>query len=352
MTLDAHLVKRLGSLDLDIRLTLADGDRVALLGPNGSGKSTVLRCLAGLVELDDGQIVAGGETFDCPLTGTFVEADRRQVGLVFQDYALFAHLDVVDNVAFGLRARGIPKRAARSAALELLAATGLAGIADQAPSTLSGGQAQRVALARALATSPRLLLLDEPLAALDAESKVGVRRDLHARLQQFSGISIVVTHDPVDAFALADHVIVLAAGRIVQQGTLAELAARPANRYVAELLGVNLLQGTVTEGQFVVTGGLGISCADHSLAAGPAVAVIRPQAVSLYAGEPGGSPRNAWHCRVREMDVQGGRVRVRLGGPLDLVAEVTTEAVSALDIRTGGDIWATVKATDVQLHPD
>ena len=351
MSLDAHLLKRLGTLQLDVELSPLPGQTVALLGPNGAGKSTVLRCLAGLLELDGGFITQDGRVLDEPETRTFVEPDDRAVGMMFQDYLLFAHLDVADNVAFGLRANGVSKRESRRTAMTLLADVGLESMASVAVTSLSGGQAQRVALVRALATKPKLLLLDEPLAALDAGTRVDVRRELRTRLGSFAGVSIIVTHDPVDAFALADTVLVLDAGTVIQQGTLAELAARPANRYVAELVGVNLIEGAVAAGRFTSSNGVAINVGDVAHPDGPAVVTIRPQAVSLYASMPSGSPRNVWRCRVVELDVQGSRVRVRLGGTIDLIAEVTIEALQSVDISVGAEVWATAKATDVQMNP-
>ena len=340
MSIDAHLVKRIGTLQLDVELQLADGAQVALLGPNGAGKSTVLRCLAGLLELDDGYITQDGRVLDRPSSRVFVEPNSRAVGMMFQDYLLFAHLDVADNVAFGLRAAGGSRRESRRTATQLLADVGLESMAAGSVGALSGGQAQRVALVRALATKPKLLLLDEPLAALDAGTRVSVRRELRERLQKFEGVSVIVTHDPVDAFALADMVVVLDAGRMVQQGSLAELAVR-----------VNLIEGVVNAGRFISNDGVAISAADHDQADGPAVVTVRPQAISLYGTMPTGSPRNVWRCNVVEVDIQGSRARVRLGGTIQLVAEVTTEAIDALEVHVGSQVWATVKATDVELGP-
>ena len=202
--LAARVGVSLGSLELDVDLTVHDGEVVAVLGPNGAGKTTLLRALAGLVALDRGRIEVDGVVLDEPDTGTFVSVEHRPVGVVFQDYLLFAHLSALENVAFGLRARGTPKTEARRAAMTLLDRFGLADHAHHRPRALSGGQAQRVALARALATGPRLLLLDEPLAALDATTRRDVRRDLRRQLASFGGARILVTHDPVDAYALAD----------------------------------------------------------------------------------------------------------------------------------------------------
>ena len=262
MTLDAQIGLQLGSLDLDVELRAAPGEVVALLGPNGAGKSTVLRCLAGLVPLDRGCIEIDGVVVDDPAGDVLVEPEDRPTGFVFQDYVLFDHLSVVENVAYGMRARGTAKREARQRAHEWLERFDLADYAPQRPGALSGGQAQRVALARALATSPRLLLLDEPLAALDAGTRANVRRDLRRHLAGFDGMRLVVTHDPVDAYALADRVVVLESGRIVQTGTLAEVTAHPRTRYVADLVGVNLIVGDVVDGVLTTPSGARVVIAD------------------------------------------------------------------------------------------
>ncbi len=238
MTLSAQIGLQLGTLDLEVDLDVQAGELLALLGPNGAGKSTVLRCLAGLAPIDTGSIVIDGLVVDDPATDTLVEAEDRPIGFVFQNYLLFDHMSVLENVAFGLRARKTQKSDARRTAREWLDRVGLTEYADQRPRALSGGQAQRVALARALATSPRLLLLDEPLAALDAGTRASVRRDLRRHLETFDGMRLLVTHDPVDAYALADRVAILDAGRVVQVGTLAEVTAHPRSRYVADLVGV------------------------------------------------------------------------------------------------------------------
>jgi molybdate transport system ATP-binding protein len=350
MGLDASLGVQLGTLELDVELAVTDGEVVALLGPNGAGKSTVLRCLAGLIAIDRGRIELDGDVLDDASAGTFVAPERREVGVVFQDYLLFAHLTALENVAFGLRARGVGKAEARRQAGEWLDRVGLGEHARHRPRALSGGQAQRVALARALVTQPRMLLLDEPLAALDAGTRGDVRRDLRKHLDSFGGCTLVVTHDPVDAYALADRVIVLEAGRVSQQGTLAEVTAQPRSRYVAELVGVNLIAGALRgsvlhtdEGTAVVTVG--------DTPDGPALAVIRPQSISIYRSAPEGSPRNAWRCTVTDLDQRGERVRVVLGGPLRLVAEITPAALAAITVRPGDEVWATVKASEITTSP-
>jgi molybdate transport system ATP-binding protein len=349
MTLDARIVRTIGSLRLDVDLAVKGGETVAVLGPNGSGKSTLFRCLAGLLPLDEGRIDLDGRTLDDAATGVFVEPAERPVAVVFQDYLLFPSMSAVENVAFGLRARGTPKAEARAKATAWLERVGLGDHAQHRPRALSGGQAQRVALARALATGPRLLLLDEPLAALDVGTRGDVRRDLRRHLSTFDGVRLLVTHDPVDAYTLAERVVILEAGRIVQSGTLAEVTAKPRSRYIASLVGVNLLAGTGHAGTITTPAGGRIVPADPI--DGPAYAVIQPHAVALYPLAPEGSPRNVWAATVTDIDHQADRVRVRLDGDVPLVAEITPAALDALVLRPGDRVWASVKATEINTYP-
>jgi molybdate transport system ATP-binding protein len=331
-------------------LNVEPGEVVAILGPNGAGKSTILRALAGLVAIDHGRITIDDRVLDDSVDDTFVAVERRPIGVVFQDYLLFAHLSALENVAFGLRARGTPRAEARRRAGEWLERVGLAGHASHRPHALSGGQAQRVALARALATDPRLLLLDEPLAALDAGTRSGVRHDLRRHLDSFDGMRILVTHDPVDAYALADRVAILDAGRIVQIGTIAEVTAHPRSRYVADLVGTNLVVGTVTDGVLTTDAGARVVIADAP--PGRSFAVIRPQAIALLRDEPvGSSARNVWSGTVGDIDRLGDRVRVGIVGVLPLTAEITAAALEAMHLRHGDETHALVKATDIEAYP-
>ena len=233
--LSARLVATRGAFELDVDLSCQPGEVVALLGRNGAGKSTALAALAGLLPLTDGRLALGDAVLDEPASRTFVDPSRRPIGMVFQDYLLFPHLSVLANVAFGLRARGRSRSDANRVAMEWLVRVGLADRAGVRPAALSGGMAQRVALARALAPAPELLLLDEPLAALDAEIRDSVRTELAARLREHTGCTILVTHDPVDAEVLADRILVLDHGRVVQQGTVETLRLDPVSPYVAAL---------------------------------------------------------------------------------------------------------------------
>jgi molybdate transport system ATP-binding protein len=368
--LHASLGVRVGKLDLALDLEVADGEVVALLGPNGAGKSTALRAVAGLQPLDSGRVEVDGAVLDDPAAGVFVPVAERSIGLVFQDYLLFPRMSARDNVAFGLRARGVGKAEARRRAGEWLDRLGLAAHADARPAALSGGQAQRVALARALATGPRLLLLDEPLAALDARARIQVRAELRRHLATFPGARLLVTHDPLDALVLADRMVVLDGGRVTQQGPPAEVARRPRTRYVADLVGVNLVHGRRTGPHTVTTDtGATLTVADRpppedalgpgdGPADGPGdrpggeVAVaVRPQAVALHLAEPHGSPRNAWPATVAEVEPDRDRVRVRLDGPLPVTAEVTPAAVAELGLVPGARVWATIKATELDVYP-
>jgi molybdate transport system ATP-binding protein len=217
------------------------------------------------------------------------------------------------------------------------------------PRALSGGQAQRVALARALAIDPRVLLLDEPLAALDASARGTVRRDLRRHLASFTGIRIIVTHDPLEAVALADRLVILEAGRIVQTGSAAEVTQRPRSRYVADLVGVNLFRGIATTGHLALAGGAVIHSADA--VDGEIFATIHPRAVALHRTRPEGSPRNVWRGHASALDFQGDRVRVGVEGEIRIVAEVTPAAVSDLDLAEGGEVWVSVKATEISVYP-
>jgi len=276
---------------LDLPLDVAPGEVVALLGPNGAGKTTALRTLAGLVPLTSGAVELDGVTLDDPASSMFVRAEQRPLGMVFQDYLLFPHLTVLENVAFGPRARGVPRSAARERARSWLDRVGLADVAPAHPAELSGGQAQRVALARALVTDPHLLLLDEPLAALDAATRLTVRSDLRRHLTEFAGTTVLVTHDPVDAMVLADRIVVLEDGAVVQRGTPADVARAPRTEYVARLVGLNLIRGTARGTEVTLVGGGVLHLSEP--ADGEVFVAFAPSAVALHRDRPtGASPRN------------------------------------------------------------
>jgi molybdate transport system ATP-binding protein len=341
-----------GAFHLDVAVAVGEGELVAVLGPNGAGKTTLLRAVAGLLAIDGGRIALGDRVLDDPVAGVFVEPEDRPIGVVFQEHRLFPHLSALDNVAFGLRRRGMRRRAARAAADEWLARVGLAAEGGRRPAQLSGGQAQRVALARALALDPALLLLDEPLASLDVHTRAEVRRDLRRHLEEFGGMRLLVTHDPIDALTLAHRLVIVEGGRVVQEGTPEEVTERPRTDYVAELVGTNLYRGTA-DGQQVRTdsGAVIVAPAAASAAPGPAYAVISPAAVAIHRRPPDGSPRNVWPGKVTHIERLATRARVRVDGPVAIVADVTVAAVAALDLREGSDVWVAVKASEVGVYP-
>jgi molybdate transport system ATP-binding protein len=344
VTLDAHLVVRRGRFTVDVELTVPDGAVLGVLGPNGAGKTTALRALAGLEPLAAGHVTLDG------VDVTTAPPEQRDVGVVFQDYLLFPHLTALDNVAYGPRARGMRRAAARADAGGWLAKVGLAEYAGHRPRQLSGGQAQRVALARALAARPRLLLLDEPLAAQDAGTRLGLRTDLRRHLTSYGGPAVVVTHDAVEAMVLTDSLVVLEGGRIVQSGRPAEVARRPRTGYVARLLGLNLYRGTARDGTVTLDGGGSLIV--PGTAAGAVHVALRPSAVALHRSRPDrASPRNVWAGRVTGVEAVGDRVRVAVGGRPDVLADVTTDAVAELDLAAGAEIWVSVKATELSVYP-
>ncbi|WP_188196167.1 ABC transporter ATP-binding protein [Nonomuraea sp. SYSU D8015] len=342
MTLDARLIVNRPAFTLDIALEVAPGEVVALLGPNGAGKTTALRALAGLTALSGGHIALDGR----PLHTR--PADQRPVGMVFQDYLLFPHLSALDNVAFGPRCRGASRSEARRTAAALLERVGLAAHATAKPRRLSGGQAQRVALARALAVEPRLLLLDEPLAALDAHTRLEIRSGLRRHLADFDGATVLVTHDPLDAMVLADRLIVVENGAIVQQGAPAEVARRPRTDYVARLVGLNLYRG-LGDGARIKVGELAFSTIEQL--DGPAFVAFSPAAVALYRTRPDGSPRNLWQAVIDGIERHGDNVRVHLDGPVAAFVDITPAALADLDLTPGQRIWASVKATETHAYP-
>ena len=348
MTLFAEVSLVRGDLELEVELTVADGEVLAVVGPNGAGKSTLVCVLAGLGPSPTGPSPARVE-IDGIDHGS-LPADRRPVGVAFQDRRLFPHLSAVDNVAYPLRARGAGRRAARAAAMDELRAVGIGDeVAARRPEALSGGEAQRVALARALVGDPRVALLDEPFAALDAAFRPTARAVLADRLAGVAGATVLVTHDVADALVLADRVLVLERGTVTQVGSVAEVARRPATRYAAQLVGTNLLSGQRRDGQLRSTNGLEVVAAESG-PDGPVRIVIAPTAVALHPSVQAGSPRNCWRGTVGSLEVLGSRARVAVdtGGEL-LVAEVTFDAVDELALRPGSEVWATVKATEVDV---
>jgi molybdate transport system ATP-binding protein len=326
-----------------------------VIGPNGAGKTTLLRALAGLVALE-GSIEVAGRSWTSPPR---LVRDRA-LGYVFQDQSLFPHLSARDNVAFGLRSRGVPRRTADATAGAWLDRFGLGDLAGRRPRELSGGQAQRVAIARALAVEPDLLLLDEPFAALDVDGAPAVRTVLRRVVRDVGQTVLVVTHDVLDAVVLADRLVVLAGGTVVEQGPTAEVLARPRSAFAARIAGLDLVSGVADpDGLAAADGTIVAGAASEPLTLGePAVAVFTPRAVAVHRERPHGSPRNVLAVRLAGMEPQGEVVRLRAGasprGPAwaeGLAADVTPAAVAELGVEPGDELWFAVKATEVAVHP-
>ncbi|MEX0173287.1 ABC transporter permease [Streptomyces sp. LMG1-1-1.1] len=323
------------------------GTTIAVVGPNGAGKTTLLRALLGLTPRAHAALRLG----DTDVTG--LPPHRRRVAWVPQDGALFPHLTALANTAYGLRAQGVPRTEARREARAWLDRLGVGHLAHRRPAQLSGGQAQRVALARALAARPRLLVLDEPLAALDQTTRAHVRHTLRTHLAGFGGVCLIVTHDPVEAVSLADRVLVLDEGRALQYGIPSEVTRHPRSPWVARMLGRNAWSGTTTADGLALPGGGTLVAADPLPPGAEALAVIPPEAVAVHRARPGGSPRNVWPGTVREITASGSRLRVLVTSDQvpDLVAEITPQAAAELGLADGVSVWTSVKATEATVVP-
>ncbi len=349
MSLSVRMTVQRSSFRLDVGITVDDGEAVVLLGPNGAGKSTVLSVLAGLLRPESGRIVSDDLVLVDTSARVHLAPQERHVGLVVQDYLLFPHLSVLENVAFGLRSRGTPREAARAEARSWLERLDVAALGSRRPGQLSGGQAQRVALARALAVQPRILLLDEPLAALDAGTRPAVRADLRRHLSGYAGATILVTHDPLEALVLADRIVVLEDGSVVQDGSPSELARHPRTDYVARVVGLNLLRGDGRDRRAAIGGSASVALA-HDVS-GPVYMAFPPTAVTLSPRRPEGSARNAWPGVIVDLEQHGDLVRVTIEGTVGLLADVTPLAVAEMSLQPGLAVWSSVKATEIDVYP-
>jgi molybdate transport system ATP-binding protein len=326
---------------VDVTLDVADGETLAVLGPNGAGKSTLLEVAAGLLRPDRGRVTLDDRELTAP--GTFVPTHDRRIAMLAQDPLLFPHLTVLENVAFGPRSRGAGRRDAHAAARHWLGEVGAADLADRRPGQVSGGQAQRVALARALAADPVLLLLDEPMAALDVAVLPALRQTLRRVL---AGRTVVlVTHDVLDALLLADRVVVLEGGRVVEAGPTSAVLERPRSAFAARIAGLNLVSGSWRDG--AVGGVRGIPVGPEPASGAPAVAVFRPSAVSVFREAPGGSPRNSLPVTVTDLEPRGDQVRIRAD---HLAADVTVQSAAELDLAPGTPVVFAVKASEVAVY--
>jgi molybdate transport system ATP-binding protein len=352
--LRAEAVTRLGALTLDVAIEVPAGRCLALAGPSGAGKTSVLRVVAGLVRPERGRVTCGEETWLDTARGVDLAPERRRCGYVFQEYALFGHLKAWQNVAYPLRR--VPRAERRERALALLERFGVGHLADARPRTLSGGERQRVALARALARRPSALLLDEPLSALDPRTRAAAGREVGAVLREAGVPALLVTHDFTEAALLGDRVGIVDAGRVVQEGTAAELAAEPASAFVADFTGAVVLTGRARAGADGLThvaldGGGEVASTDPG---DGAVAVsVYPWEIALDApGTPRhGSAQNHLAVDVVSVTAVGNRARIGLAAPQPLTAEISDASARALGLRPGVRAVATFKAAATHLLP-
>ena len=343
-----HLTARVDERDVEIAIDVADGQTVAILGPNGSGKSTVLSVVAGILRPDHGRAALGATTLFDIADGAWTAPHERGTGLLAQDPLLFPHLSVIDNVAFGPRSSGASRAQSREGARTWLGEVDAGQLADRKPAELSGGQAQRVAIARALAAEPRLLLLDEPMAALDITVVPAMRQVLRRVLADRT--AVIVTHDVLDLLLLADHVVVMEHGRVVEQGPTKDVLERPRSSFGAGIAGLNLARGHVEARAVRTPSGLVVAGlhGDEEVPDGTAaVAVFSPGAVSVHRERPTGSPRNVWTTTIRELEPRGSQVRVQTD---EMSADVTAPVVAELDLMPGTEIFLAIKASEVAIY--
>ncbi|HEX7247840.1 MAG TPA: ABC transporter ATP-binding protein [Actinomycetota bacterium] len=352
MGMHAEFVARRDRFEVAVALEVGDGETIALLGPNGAGKSTVVDALAGTLAIAEGRIELDGERIDR------LPPEQRSIGVCFQDDLLFPRMSALENVAFPLRAKGIRSAPARARSRALLADLALGIDPGARPATLSGGERQRVALARALASEPRLLLLDEPFSNVDVSARPGLRALVRDVARSFGGATVLIAHDPIDALALADRVVVLEHGRQTQSGTPEQIRRSPASAYAADLVGVNLFAGTLEP---LTDGAATLRTSEGEITVAPetertptdgarALASLRPIDVSLHVREPEGSARNVFHGRISEITIDGDRARVRVETRPALTAEITAGSVARMGLRHGDEIWASFKAVEVSLQ--
>lgn len=341
---------RVGDLELDLAFDVEPGQVVGLLGPNGAGKSTLLHTVAGLRRPDRGEVILNGRTVDDVSAGIHRPPAERSVGMAFQDYLLFPHLTVLENVAFGPRVQGSSPASARDRARRWLRRLHAGEVAERRPADLSGGEAQRVSLARALAPDPSLLLLDEPLSALDAGARLDIRRELVGILAAFEGPAILVTHDPLEAAGLADHLLILEDGGISQSGTVEEVTRRPRSCWVARLLGLNFFRGRARGGVVRLESGLELEV-EGEPREGPVVGVFDPADVRVgyRPGDLDHTGPNHWRAQLDGVESLGRHYRLHVGGALPLVAEIDPGEEPMEDLSRKGEVRVGVEAGRIRL---
>ena len=353
--LSIAVTKKLRTFDVDVRLNISRGITL-LLGPSGHGKSSLLNMVAGNMQPDSGRIAIDDVVLFDRDRGIDMPMERRNIGYVFQDYALFPHLSAYENVAYGLRARGMQSSQIRKRVMDALERLAIPQLHREPPGRLSGGQRQRVALARALVVEPRMLLLDEPLGALDVQVRAHVRAELKALLQELNIPTIMVTHDPMDAIGLNGDIVVLENGRAIQRGCYADLLAAPASRFVADFVESNSYCGDVVtlapDGDALIRLDEGVEIS--VVLPEPAtrvLMVVHPWDVALLTSPNAGSMRNLVEGRIVSIYPLRDRVRVMVRGPISVTAEVTRPSLDALALKEGDRVYCAFKTTAIRTFP-
>lgn len=353
--LSFHVKKQLREFALQIEFDARPGETLVIIGPSGCGKTTTLNLIAGLVSPDEGRIAVNGTVYLDSAARISVPADKRGVGYVFQDFALFPHLTVAENVAYPLQARRRPRHEVTAKVDEVLALLGISHLKTRRPPRLSGGERQRVALARAIACDAKILLLDEPLGSLDAQTRNHVRGELQRMLRLVGRITVMVTHDYVDALTFGDRICVLDKGRVLQIGTREELLLRPKSRFVAELTGVNFFEGAVEDCEHeglahIRVGECSLYANCDEQGAGNTLVAFFPSEVTISRSEPATSARNIFHSKIQEIIHMGDKVRLSLNSSLPMCAEISAAALQDLEVGTGDMVYASLKATAIKTY--
>ncbi len=352
--LSVQVKKRLREFPLEIAFEVKPAETLVIIGPSGCGKTTTLNIIAGLVEPDEGRVRLGEQLLCDTASRASLPTEKRHVGYVFQDFALFPHMTVYENVAYGLRSRKRSKAEIPSKVNEALILLGIGHLRDRRPGNLSGGERQRVALARAIACDAEILLLDEPLGSLDAQTRNHVRGELRRMLQVVGRIAIMVTHDYVDALTFGDQICVLDRGRVLQTGARNQLLHHPKSQFVANLTGVNFFEGMIKEsGPELTEIWIGDSClhaACDEKEAGPTMVAFFPSDVTISKQPPASSARNVFQSQIKEIIHMGDKVRISLNGSMPMCAEITAEALEQLGAVEGDTVYASLKATAVKTY--
>lgn len=343
---------RVDQRDVELAVEVPAGGRLAVIGPNAAGKSTLLQVAAGLLAPDRGRVLLGERVLTDTATRTQVPVHNRRIGLMAQSGLLFDHLNVLENVAFGPRSQRAGRAVAVRRAGEWLERIGVSDLARRKPAELSGGQQQRVALARTLASNPDALLLDEPTSALDVRVAAGLRGILNEVTQ--ARTTVLVSHDLLDIVSMADQVLVIENGRVVEQGPTATLLARPSSAFAARLADVNIIRGELVDAQTMRSGPLLVHGRpdDQGITVGKAIATLRPGAITVSVSQPASSARNVWQAQVATMVTMAHAVRLRcaVGADTELAADITAASAAELRLEPGSAVWLSAKAQEVGLN--